>query len=102
MLPLQITKSPSVLTATPGSTINYVIGYGNPNVYTSFTSVVITDPVPSYTRFQSAVCNALPASITSCNITSPAVGATGTVTWTLGGSLAAGASGTVTLSVTID
>lgn len=102
MLPLQVTKTPNVFTATPGSTINYVIGYGNPNVYTWFQSVVITDPVPPYTTFQSAVCGALPANITSCTITAPPVGGTGTVTWTLGGNLNAGSSGTVTLSVKID
>lgn len=99
---LQVTKIPNVFTTTPGSIINYIIGYSNPNASSWFQNVVITDPVPTYTTFQSAACGALPASITSCTITAPAVGGTGTVTWTLGGNLDAGSSGTVTLSVTVD
>jgi uncharacterized repeat protein (TIGR01451 family) len=101
-LPLQVTKTPSVLTASPGSTINYVIGYGNPNATTLLQNVIITDPVPVYTTFQSATCGPLPPGITSCTVTAPAVGGTGTVTWTLGGTLNAGSSGTVTLSVRVD
>jgi hypothetical protein len=51
--------------------------------------------------FTSAACGPLPSSITSCTISSPAVGASGTITWTLGGSLDAGSSGTVTLTTTV-
>lgn len=99
---LQVTKTPSVFTATPGSLISYVIGYGNPNTSTWLQNVVITDPVPPYTSFQSAVCGPLPPGITSCTITAPSVGGTGTVTWTLGGTLNAGSGGTVTLTVRVD
>ncbi len=102
LLALQVTKTPSVFTATPGTIINYIIGYGNPNASTWFQNVVITDPVPVYTSFQSAVCGPFPPGITSCTITAPAVGGTGTVTWTLGGTLDAGSSGTVTLTVKVD
>jgi len=99
---LQVTKTPSVFNVSPGSTIDYVIGYRNPNASTWFQSIVITDQVPAYTTFQSAICGPFPPGITSCTISAPAVGATGTVTWTLGGTLDAGSSGTVTLSVKVD
>jgi uncharacterized repeat protein (TIGR01451 family) len=98
---LQVTKTPNVSTATPGSIINYVIGYKNPNATTWFQNVVITDPVPAYTTYQSAICGPYPPGITSCTISAPAVGGTGIVTWTLGGTLDAGSSGTVTLSVQV-
>jgi uncharacterized repeat protein (TIGR01451 family) len=99
-LPLQLTKvSTSGATVAPGGTVNYTIGYANPNVATPFQSVVITDPLPLFTTFLSASCGPLPAGISSCTIAAPAVGAIGTVTWTLGGSLNAGASGNVYLSV---
>jgi hypothetical protein len=100
-LPLQVTKSPSLLNVPPGGLITYTIGYGNPNVTQPLNTVVITDPVPPYTVFAGAACGALPPGITSCGISSPPVGGTGTVTWTLGGTLNPGASGTVTLSVTV-
>lgn len=100
-LPLQLTKVSDVVQSGPGSTINYTIGYTNPNVSTHFQNVVITDPVPLFTTFLSASCVSLPATITSCTIAAPAVGGTGTVTWTLGGTLDAGSSGNVKLSVKV-
>lgn len=102
-LPIQLTKvSSSGATAAPGGAINYTIGYTNPNVATYLQNVVITDPLPPYTTYLSASCGTpLPSSLTSCNIAAPAVGATGTVTWTLGGNLNAGSSGNVYLSVQV-
>jgi uncharacterized repeat protein (TIGR01451 family) len=99
---LQITKTADVPTVAPGSLVTYTIGYSNPNAATWFQNVIITDQVPLYTTFTSAACGALPPGITSCVIAAPAVGATGTITWTLGGNLNAGSSGTVTLSIKVD
>jgi hypothetical protein len=100
-LPLQVTKAPNVSFVAPGGTVNYTIGYGNPNVSTALQNIVIDDPVPVYTTFLGASCGPLPPGITSCTISAPAVGGTGTVTWTLGGSLNPGSSGTVSLSVQV-
>ncbi|MBK5276635.1 MAG: DUF11 domain-containing protein [Desulfuromonadales bacterium] len=102
-LPLQVTKVSNVSSVNPGGIINYTIGYTNPNANAFFTNVVISDPLPAYTTFVSASCDTpLPATITGCVIAAPAVGSAGTVTWTLGGNLDAGASGIVRLSVQVD
>lgn len=103
-LPLQVTKAPNVTSASPGTLVSYDIGYSNPNVTTPLQNVIITDPVPIYTTFDSASCGSLPAGITSCNVSfipAPAGLGNGTVTWSLGGTLAAGSSGTVRLTVRI-
>jgi uncharacterized repeat protein (TIGR01451 family) len=101
-LPISLLKSASVVNAPPGSTVAYTISYANPNGAMPLRNIVITDVTPPFTSFTSAACGALPASLTSCTISAPAVGATGTVTWTLGGSLDPGASGTVTITVTVN
>lgn len=103
-LPLQVTKVPNVTTASPGTLVSYDIGYSNPNVTTPLQNVIITDPVPIYTTFDSASCGSLPTGITSCSVafTPPPAGfGNGTASWSLGGSLAAGSSGTVRLTVRI-
>jgi len=101
-LPLQLTKvSSSGATVNPGGTINYSIGYSNINATTPFQNVVITDPLPPFTTYLSASCGPLPATLTSCAIAAPTVGATGTVTWTLAGTLDASSSGNVYLSVQV-
>ena len=103
-LPLQVTKTPSVMSASPGTLVAYDIGYNNPNASTILQNIIITDPVPVYTTYDSALCGPLPAGITSCNVAfspPPAGLGNGVVTWSLGGSLGAGSSGTVRLSVRI-
>lgn len=103
-LPLQVNKTPNVMTASPGTLVTYDIGYGNPNTTTQLQNVIITDPVPVYTSYDSASCGALPPGITSCTVsfTPPPGGlGNGSVTWTLGGMLSAGSSGTVRLTVRI-
>ena len=100
-LPISLVKSASQLTVPPGSAVTYTITYGNPNSAQGLQNIVISDATPVFTAFSSAACGALPASLTSCTISAPAVGATGTVTWTLGGSLDPGATGSVSLTVTV-
>lgn len=101
-LSLQLLKTANVVTAPPGSTVTYSLGYANPNTGMSLKNLVIADTTPQFTGFKSASCGALPASITSCTISAPAVGLPGVVTWTLGGNLDPGASGTLALSVTVN
>jgi uncharacterized repeat protein (TIGR01451 family) len=101
-LPIQITKSASLVKAPPGTAVTYTIGYVNPNTAMSLQNIVITDATPQFTSFQSASCAALPASLTSCTVSAPTPGQGGTVTWTLAGTLDPGASGTVSLTVTVN
>ncbi|MBV9438900.1 MAG: hypothetical protein JOZ24_02795 [Candidatus Eremiobacteraeota bacterium] len=67
-------------------------------VYPTAGSISLSDTTPTNTTYYSASCGANPSGITGCSVSShPAVGAAGAVTWSLTGSLAAGASGTLTL-----
>ncbi len=103
-LPLQVTKTPSVMSASPGTLVTYDVGYSNPNVTTTLQNIVVSDTVPLYTTYDSASCGPLPAGITACNVsyTPPPAGlGNGSVTWTLVGTLGAGSSGIVRLSVRI-
>ncbi|HEX4382607.1 MAG TPA: hypothetical protein VH083_06650, partial [Myxococcales bacterium] len=100
-LPIQLQKSANAVQASPGSTVTYTISYGNPNAQQSLQNIVISDSTPQFTGFTSATCGTLPSSLSGCTIAAPAVGATGAVTWTLIGTLDPGASGSVTLTVTV-
>ena len=100
-LPITLVKSASQLTVPPGSAVTYTITYGNPNGAQALQNIVISDVTPAFTSFTSAACGTLPASLTSCTIAAPAVGTTGTVTWTMGGSLNPGATGSVSITVTV-
>jgi uncharacterized repeat protein (TIGR01451 family) len=100
-LPIQLQKSASVSTVTPGSNVIYTLSYANPNPGMALQNIVITDTTPQFTGFASASCGPLPASLTSCSVSAPAVGASGAVTWTFGGTLDPAASGAVTLTVTV-
>jgi uncharacterized repeat protein (TIGR01451 family) len=98
----QGTPAGTANTAKPGDILEYAIGYTNPGTG-SISAVVITDSTPAFTTFQSAACNPpLPSGVTACNVTTqPASGGTGSVVWTLTGSLAAGGSGTVAYQVRV-
>ncbi len=89
-------------TARPGDVLEYTVTYSNTGAG-ALSAIVVTDATPAFTTFQAAACGApLPAGITSCNVTTqPAVNGSGSVVWTLGGSLAAGGSGTVLYTVRI-
>jgi hypothetical protein len=67
------------------------------------SNIVIRDATPTWTVFDSASCAATGAGITGCSLTQqPAAGATGTVAWTLAGSLAPGGSGSVSFRVRVN
>ncbi|HEX7558812.1 MAG TPA: hypothetical protein VF386_06420, partial [Usitatibacter sp.] len=82
--------------------LEYVITYTNPGAG-ALSAIVVTDATPAFTSFQAASCGApLPGGITACAVTTqPAVNASGSVVWTLTGSLAAGGSGTVLYTVRV-
>ncbi|HEX3062678.1 MAG TPA: DUF11 domain-containing protein [Usitatibacter sp.] len=98
----QATPAGTSNTAKPGDLLEYAITYTNP-AGGALSAIVITDATPAFTTFQSASCGApLPANITSCAVTTqPAVNGSGSVVWTLGGTLAAGGSGTVLYQVRV-
>jgi uncharacterized repeat protein (TIGR01451 family) len=89
-------------TARPGDILEYVVTYANPGAG-ALSAIVITDATPAFTLYQAGSCGApLPAAITSCNVTTqPAVNGSGSVVWTLTGSLAAGGTGTVLYTVRV-
>jgi uncharacterized repeat protein (TIGR01451 family) len=89
-------------TARPGDVLEYTITYTNSGAG-ALSAIVVTDATPAFTTFQAASCGApLPANITTCNVTTqPAVNGSGSVVWTLAGSLTAGGSGTVLYTVRV-
>ena len=99
---LVIAKSVDHATAAPGSYLVYTITYSNPGTV-PISNIVIRDATPTWTVFDSASCTATGAGITGCSLTQqPAAGATGTVAWTLAGSLAPGGSGSVSFRVRVN
>jgi uncharacterized repeat protein (TIGR01451 family) len=90
-------------TPLPGTVINYTIAYSN-HGSDALSTIKINDAAPAFTTFVSAACVLpLPAGITSCMVTtSPSVGATGQIEWTLGGSLYSGATGQVVFAIKVN
>jgi len=69
----------------------------------ALNNIVIRDATPPWTVFDSASCATTGAGITSCSLTQqPATGATGTLAWTLVGSLSPGGSGSVSFRVRVN
>ncbi|MGZ5073396.1 MAG: hypothetical protein ACXWBL_09680, partial [Usitatibacter sp.] len=89
-------------TARPGDVLEYVVTYTNSGAG-ALSAIVVTDSTPAFTSFQAASCGApLPGNITACNVTTqPAVNASGSVVWTLTGSLVPGGTGTVLYTVRV-
>lgn len=98
---LLLTKSVDHATALPGQVLIYTITYTN-HSNGPLTTIKIYDSTPAYTVFNSAACGTLATGVTACTATAmPAAGATGSIEWTLAGSLLPGAIGTVTFQVAI-
>jgi uncharacterized repeat protein (TIGR01451 family) len=99
---LVIAKSVDRATAPPGGYLVYTITYSNPGTL-PISNIVIRDATPPWTVFDSASCAATGLGLTGCSLTQqPAAGATGTVAWTLAGSLAPGGSGSVSFRVRVN
>ena len=98
---LVILKSVDLAAARPGDVLTYTITYTN-NGQSPLSNIVIRDATPAFTVFQSAVCGALGGGLTGCGLTTqPAVGASGSVIWSLSGTLSPGGSGTVSYQVRV-
>lgn len=102
--------------AKSGETLEYRITYLNPSA-APLSTVVITDGTNLYTTFVSANASTAPPALGSCTLNtpnnpSPAAGVActplhtgsgkGTVRWEFSGTLAPGATGSVSYSVTVD
>jgi uncharacterized repeat protein (TIGR01451 family) len=100
---LALVKSQSTGSVLPGSFITYTVEYRNQSA-AALGNIVLSDATPVFTRFASAACVLpLPSGITACTVTAqPAVGAVGSIGWTLTGSLAAGARGQVQFTVQVE
>jgi large repetitive protein len=88
--------------AASGHTLEYTITYTN-NGSVPLGNIVVTDSTPAFSNFVLAACSTpLPATLSGCTVsTQPSVGGSGGMSWTLSGSLAPGASGSVTFRVTV-
>lgn len=97
---LTLVKSVDRATALPGQDIVYTVTYSN-HSSGPLSSIVINDATPYYTLFQSASCGVLPLNLTACMIAAPALNGTGSIIYTMTGTLASGSSGAVTFTVKV-
>ncbi|MDD4929564.1 MAG: hypothetical protein PHP85_09835 [Gallionella sp.] len=97
---LTLVKSVSTASALPGGDITYTVAYTNKSSGL-LSSVIIYDATPFYTLFRSASCGVLPQNLSACVITAPAVNATGSIVYTMAGTLAPGSSGAVSFVVRV-
>lgn len=93
----------TAVNAAPGNTLQYTLTALN-NGSEPLSTLVISDTTPAFTTFLSVACPAtLPAGLSACSVsTQPAVGATGSLQWTLTGSLAPSAQLAVTYQVKVN
>lgn len=97
----KLSKAVDKANATPGSTIVYTIKYENTGT-TTLNDLKIADTTPAFTTYADSACGALPAGLSTCTVAAkPTVGANGKVEWGFTGTLAPGASGTVTITVKV-
>ena len=97
---MTLVKTASAATVLPGANISYVVAYTN-NSSGLLSNVVINDMTPAYTLFQSASCGVLPLNLSACLITAPAVNGTGSIIYTMTGTLVPGGSGAVSFTVKV-
>jgi len=97
----KLTKTVDKPSATPGDVITYTIVYENSGT-TTLNNLAIADSTPPFTTYSASACGAAPSGLGACSVSSqPAAGATGAVRWVFSGTLAPGASGSVTMSVLV-
>ena len=88
--------------ARPGDVLEYRLSYTNLGVE-PIQGLVLRDMTPAYTSYVSGACTLpLPAGLSLCTLSAPAVGATGGVVWNFSGNLASALSGSVSYRVKVD
>lgn len=98
---LLLVKSVDLASARPGDVITYTLAYSNPGSQ-PLSGIVIDDATPAWTVFVDAACVTLGGGLAGCTVsTQPAVNGTGSVRWSLSGSLSPGASGSVRYRVRV-
>jgi uncharacterized repeat protein (TIGR01451 family) len=97
---LTLVKTVNKATAAPGETLTYTVIYSNTSSE-PLNNIVIFDSIPAYTTFLSAPVPQLPPNLTGVNVTTPAVGASGSIRWTFSGTLSPSQSAAVTFSVSV-
>lgn len=98
---LNLVKAVDKTSAKSGDLITYTLTYSNIS-NTPISALVVNDATPAFTTFSSATFATPPNNLTTPVITAPSVGAGGSIKWTFGGTLAPGASGTVTFVVKVN
>lgn len=96
----KLSKSVDKANATPGATIVYTIKYENTGT-TTLNDLKISDSTPAFTSYADSSCGALPSGLNCAVSAKPEAGAGGKVEWGFTGTLAPGASGQVTITVTV-
>ena len=97
----KLSKTADKANATPGATIVYTIKYENTGT-TTINDLKISDATPAFTTYTDSSCGALPSGLSTCTVSAkPETGANGKVEWGFTGTLAPGASGMVTITVTV-
>jgi uncharacterized repeat protein (TIGR01451 family) len=97
----QLTKAVDKAVANTGDILTYTITYANTGG-TTLNQLKIVEPIPAFTTFGESACGTLGAGLSTCTVSAkPAVGATGNVEWTFLGTLAPGATGTVTVKAVV-
>lgn len=97
-----LAKAVDKATAIPGDALAYTLTFSNAGL-TNVTNLKITDSTPNFTIYKTAACGTMPAGVTACTVSvHPVVNQKGAVEWTVTGTLAPGATGTVTLGVAVE
>jgi uncharacterized repeat protein (TIGR01451 family) len=98
---LTLKKAVDKSEAKPGELIKYTITYSNEGSFT-ISNIIVKDETPYASTFQSWANGPLPPTLTTITETVPALGGTGPLRWTIGGSLSPGGSGWITFTVKIE
>jgi uncharacterized repeat protein (TIGR01451 family) len=97
----KLSKAVDKAAASPGTTLTYTISYQNTGS-TSLSNLTIADTTPPFTTYAASACGTLASGLSTCKVAAaPAAGAGGQIQWQFTGTLAPGATGTVTVSVQI-
>jgi uncharacterized repeat protein (TIGR01451 family) len=97
----KLSKAVDKAAASPGTTLTYTISYQNTGS-TTLSNLTIADTTPPFTTYAASACGTLASGLSTCKVAAaPAAGAGGQIQWQFTGTLAPGATGTVTVSVQI-